>query len=123
MKTKNKLVYLKYYECPQVAIDFRTGKAQERPKYIDHDILILQELEKSFVGTPYRGQIYYAETLARITFRNEKWYWSIEPRIECDQEPLISTANLARNYAIEHEDNVPSYYWLRTLYKTEEVYK
>ena len=123
MKSKNKLVYLKYYECPQVAIDFRTGKAQECPKYINHDILLLQELEKSSVGTPYRGQIYYAETLARITFRDGKWYWSMEPRIECDQEPLIKMANLARNHAIRHEDNVHEFYWLKATYKMEEVYK
>ena len=115
MKSKNKLVFLKYYECPQVAIDFGTGKIQERPKYIDHNVLIL---------TDFRGRSdYYECYIGRITFCDEKWYYSIEPRIECNQKSLISMANLARNHAIKHEDNVAEFYWFKAAYKVEDIYR
>ena len=118
MKSKNKLVFLKYYECPRVAIDFGTGKAQECSKYIDHNSLLLV-----LPRVKMNDRWYYDEYVERITFRDDKWYWSMEPRIECDQQPLISMANLAREHAIKHDDNVHEYYWLKAMYKVEEVYK
>jgi hypothetical protein len=124
MKSKNKLVWLQYYETPTVAIDFATEqpRVQLSSNIIDHNIMILV-INDDIKSPPYRGQIFHDETLARITFRNKKWYYSIEPRIECDQFPLISMANLARKHAIKYEDNVREFYWLRAVYKTEAVYR
>ena len=118
MKSKNKLVFLKYYECPQVALDFGTGKTEATlTNYIDHNILILTEIYK------VKGVRYRRESLNRITFRKKKWYYSFEPRIECDQKPLISMANLARNHAIRLKDKVYEFFWLRAAYKVEDTYK
>lgn len=118
MKTKNKLIFLKYYEYPQVALDFGTGKT-EAPltNYIDHNILILTEIYKVKGGRCRWG------SLNRITFRKKKWYYSLEPRIECDQKPLISMANLARNHAIRLKDKVHEFFWLGATYKMEDTYK
>ena len=118
MMSKSKLVLLKYYECPQVAINLVTNEILQNPKYIDHDILLLVDY---YIDR--KGGWYNIETLARVTYRKGKWYWSLEPRIECEQQPLISMANLARENAIKHEDNVLEYYWLRASYKMEGIYR
>lgn len=118
MKSKNKLVFLRYYECPRVVMDFGTGKTGAAlTNYIDHNILILTEIYKGKGGRCWR------ESLNRITFRKKKWYYSVEPRIECDQKPLISMANLARNHAIWLKDKVYEFFWLRATYKMEDTYK
>lgn len=119
MKSKSKLVFLKYRECSQIVVGFRVGKAQECPnsrvaKYIDHNSLIL---------TDFSGCYGFEHHINRITFYNDKWYYSIEPRVECDQSPLIRMANLARNHAIQFEDNVREFYWLRASYKMEGIYR
>ena len=117
MKTRSKLIFLKYYECPQVAMDFGATAIQQY-KLIDHNILLLTTLSNRDI----KG-IFFDTYFARITFRDEKWYYSIEPRIECDQRPLISMANLARNHAIRLEDNVAEFYWFRAVYKVEDIYR
>ena len=124
MKSKIKLVWLKYYETPMVSLDFTTGQSQLQlnTNNIDHDSIIL-EVNDNIKSPPYRGQIYYAEALNRITFRGGKWYYSLEPRVECDQSPLIRMANLARDHAIQFEDNVREFYWLRASYKMEGIYR
>ena len=125
MKSKNKLVWLKYYETSMVSLDFATGQYQlqlSTNNIVDHNNIIL-EVNDDLKSPPYRGQIYYAEALNRITFRGGKWYYSLEPRVKCDQGPLIRMANLARNYAIQFAGHVREFYWLRASYKMEGIYR
>ena len=121
MKSKCILIMLEYYEPPRFIWEENSCAYEPNVAYIDHNILLINKKCEFYSS---EGLSHRYERVARITFRNDYWYWSLSPRVRCDQHQIRMMASLARNYAIKNKDRIDCWFYrLRATLKEEVSYR